>query len=187
MGLATKFQPPGGVAVPNPLPLDAKRWNRFTDTPYTDEAQVFTVLPIGIRHPGLVVDIAGVEHWWPTDGGVTDGELVLYKSSSSEPYSHDIVCDDREDCTYTTPNPFNNPDILHPGFYHKEEMEMLLVSVKTGAEYISWNLSSLPPPLRAPGQEFRTTIFAKQLAEPPGGGGGDGDDDLPGGLPLTFF
>lgn len=75
----SKLQLPGGLRVVNGVPDIAKYWNN-NDTPYTSTAQVLSEIPIGIRHTGLKVQVLTDEYWWPTTGGVTDGELVLYSS-----------------------------------------------------------------------------------------------------------
>jgi len=73
----SKLQLPGGLRTVNGVPDIAKYWNN-NDTPYTSTAQVLSEIPIGIRHTGLKVQVLTDEYWWPTTGGVTDGELVLY-------------------------------------------------------------------------------------------------------------
>lgn len=75
--MSTVLQLTGGVRTTLKTPADAKYFNT-SDQPYTSTSQVLSQLPDGIRHPGLIVNVDGVEYWWPADGGTTDGELVVY-------------------------------------------------------------------------------------------------------------
>src|SRR5690349_10539521 len=85
----SKLQLPGGLRVVNGVPDIAKYWNN-NDTPYTSTAQVLSEIPIGIRHTGLRVQVLTEEYWWPTDGGVTDGELVLYSPGGGSSFYQTI-------------------------------------------------------------------------------------------------
>ena len=64
---------PFGIKVLNPVSLDAKYLNE--GVPYTGVTEVNSLVPIGIRHVGLTVNISGVEYWYAA--GITDPDLVI--------------------------------------------------------------------------------------------------------------
>lgn len=72
---------PYGIKVLDTVPVDS-RYDSL-GTPYTNTAGALLGVPIGIRYPGLTLNVAGVEYWWPPSGGVTNGELVIKTSGGS--------------------------------------------------------------------------------------------------------
>lgn len=66
------LQLPFGIRVLNQLPTEDKYLNN--GIPYTGVTQANTLVPIGIRHTGLTLNIGGVEYWY--SGGITNGSLV---------------------------------------------------------------------------------------------------------------
>lgn len=63
---------PFGVRVLNQTPADDKYLNN--GVAYTDVNEVNSLLPIGIRHIGLTVNINNVEYWYGT--GIADLDLI---------------------------------------------------------------------------------------------------------------
>ena len=64
---------PFGIKVLNPTSVDAKYLN--DGIPYISVGEVNSLVPSGIRHIGLTVNISGVEYWYET--GITDPDLVI--------------------------------------------------------------------------------------------------------------
>lgn len=57
---------PFGFFTNDNTPDSGKYWNRIETPPrpYTNIAEVMSVLPIGVRVGGLTVNVVGVEYWW---------------------------------------------------------------------------------------------------------------------------
>jgi len=64
---------PFGIKVLNPVPIDAKYLNE--GIPYASTGQTNSLIPVGIRHTGLTVNVLGTEYWYKD--GITDTDLVL--------------------------------------------------------------------------------------------------------------
>lgn len=75
---------PFGFFTNDNLPQDAKYFNRTTKLPYTNvaEATDSVLMPPGIRHKGLTVNIAGVEYWWRD--GIADNQLIVKTIGTSD-------------------------------------------------------------------------------------------------------
>lgn len=60
---------PHGFFTNDNTPDAGRYWNRLATPPrpYVDVAEAMNVLPIGVRHEGLEIDVAGVVYWWPSD------------------------------------------------------------------------------------------------------------------------
>jgi hypothetical protein len=72
------LQLPFGIRVLNQLPVENKYLNG--SVPYTGTTQANTLIPIGIRHVGLTVNINNVEYWY--ENGIDDIDLVIKSSDS---------------------------------------------------------------------------------------------------------
>jgi hypothetical protein len=75
---------PFGFNVNDNTPIDGKYGviDSGVWRPYTNIAEVISVLPSGVRHIGLTVNVAGIEYWWRD--GVSDINLII-KTVSSKP------------------------------------------------------------------------------------------------------
>lgn len=58
---------PFGIYTNDNTPVDGKYYNRSTGLPYTNMAEALAILPVGVRYPGMIINIGYQDYWWPSD------------------------------------------------------------------------------------------------------------------------
>ncbi len=73
---------PSGRAV-GAYPKDDRYlfWTGLVFRPYADVAEVNATIPVGVRHRGLKVNIAGAEYWY--EAGIANGDLVAFTTGGT--------------------------------------------------------------------------------------------------------